>query len=98
MLNESAMDPQSPLAKSPKPGTPRGWRPRFGLLSLVLVTTVFAVGSAVLGYLLRSGADSSETAVFVILATAAPMGVMIVASLVKAAGEFKATRRGRHRR
>ena len=65
---------------------------------MLLVTTVFSVGAAVLGYLLRSGADSADTAVFVILATAAPMGVMIVASLVKAAGEFKASRGGRRRR
>jgi hypothetical protein len=61
------------------------------------MTTVFSVGAAVLGYLLRSGADSSQTAVFVILATAAPMGLMIVASLVKAAGEYKSGRRGRRR-
>ena len=52
-------------------------------------------GFVVARTLLQRGID---TAVFVILATAAPMGVMIVASLVKAAGEFKASRRGRRRR
>ena len=93
------MDPSAPSSIVPQTRpSPRRWRPRFGLLSLLLVTTVFSVGAAVLGYLLRSGADSADTAVFVILATAAPMGVMIVASLVKAAGEFKASRRGRRRR
>jgi hypothetical protein len=62
-----------------------------------LVTTLFAVGSAVLGYLLRSGSDSANTAVYVILATAAPMGTMIVASLIKAIGEYQ-ERKARQRR
>lgn len=90
------MDPSGRTSKGPQAAAPRRWRPRFGLLSLLLVTTLFAVGSAVLGYLLRSETDSAETALFVILATAAPMGVMIIASLIKAAGELPG-RRGKGR-
>jgi hypothetical protein len=80
------------------PRKPSGWRPRFGLLSLLMVTTLFAVGSAVLGYLLRGGSDSDNTAIYVILATAAPMGTMIVASLIKAISEYQDRRSRRQGR
>src|SRR5262245_10504112 len=59
---------------------PKGWRLRFGLFSLLLSMTLLAVAAAVLGHLLRQGADSTSTGIFVVLAAGAPMALMIVAS------------------
>ena len=70
----------------------RPWRPRFGLFSLLLATTLFAAGAAVLGHLLREGTDSSSTGVFVVLAAAAPMALMIAASLLAMLSDLRRRR------
>lgn len=59
------------------------WRPRFGLFSLLLATTLLAVGAALLGHLVREGSGSVTTGVFVILAAAAPLALMAAASLLQ---------------
>jgi hypothetical protein len=70
-----------PSTRDAPPPTKR-WRPRFGLFSLLLATTLLAVGAAVLGHLLREGTDSTSTGMFVVLAAAAPMALMIAASVL----------------
>lgn len=75
---------------APPPARP--WRPRFGLFSLLLATTLMAVGAAVLGHLLREGADSSSTGVFVVLAAAAPMALMIAASVLAMLSDLRRKR------
>jgi hypothetical protein len=72
--------------------SPRRWRPRFGLFSLLLATTLLAVGAAVLGHLLREGTDSSTTGLFVVLAAAAPMALMIVASVLAMLSDLRRKR------
>ena len=73
--------PATPPARPPR-------RFRFGLFSLLLVITLFSVASALLGHLLREGADSTTTALFLLLACAAPMGLMIAVSVAQYLAEL----------
>ena len=84
----------SPFPSNAGPVSPpaRPWRPRFGLFSLLLATTLLAVGAALLGHLLRDGTDSASTGVFVVLAAAAPMALMIGASLLAMLSDLRRKR------
>lgn len=83
-----------------QPAGPSGSKPRqrprrfrFGLLTLLLVVTLLSIAAALLGHLLRQGADSSTSGLFVLLAAAAPMGLMILISV----GQLVARTLRRHR-
>jgi hypothetical protein len=72
---------------------PRCGKLRFGLFSLLLATTLFAVAAAVLGHLLREGTDSTSTGLFVVLAAAAPVALMIAASVLAMLSDLRRRRR-----
>jgi hypothetical protein len=72
---------------------PRPGKLRFGLFSLLLATTLFAVAAAVLGHLLREGTDSKTTGMFIVLAAAAPMALMIAASVLALLSDLRRRRR-----
>ena len=77
-------------SRDPPPA--RAWRPRFGLFSLLLATTLAAAGAAVLGHLLREGADSVSTGMFIAISAAAPMALMIAASVLAMLSDLRRKR------
>ncbi len=74
---------------SGEPANPR-WRPKFGLQTLMFAMVVCCMLAAVMGGLMRGGSDGASELrilVFVALAAAGPMLLMILLSL---AGPIKA--------
>ena len=82
----SQMNETTPNAEPPKPRAER--RPfQFGLSTLLLIMTLFAVLAAALAGMVRrhAGISTMPAGFFVLMAVAAPMAAMIVASLLRAA-------------
>jgi cytochrome b len=74
----------------------RRGRFQFGLAALMLVVMLAGVLAAVLSGILRADEEGIGGPVFVLLAVAAPMGLMIAMSLLAAAHRYWST--WRHRR
>ena len=78
--------PRNPGAQPgpPRPKAPRG-RYQFSLASLLMLMVLFSVLAAALGGMIRSTYGDSPLPVgyLVIMAIAAPMGVLIVVSLLR---------------
>jgi len=75
------------MSNSEPPESPPPRRPfQFGLGTLLLITTLFAVLAAAFAGMLhrRAGRSSMPPGFFVLMAVAAPVAVLIVLSLVRA--------------
>jgi hypothetical protein len=71
-----------PTQENRPSGPAPGWRPQFGLLTLLLVTVIFSLAFAVLGGLLRQQ-GAADSATFVLLAAAGPLALIVLVGLIK---------------
>jgi hypothetical protein len=71
-------------------------RRKFTIRSILFATTLVAIAAAGFGGLVRAGEDSGPT-LFVLFVVAAPLGLMLILSGVRAAERFFIARRKRRR-
>ncbi len=78
--------------RSRSPG-PQPRRFQFGIRSIFFLMLVAAIAAGIFAALERAFQQQADTAFFVILVVAAPVGLMVLVSLWKTAEDFLATRR-----
>ena len=79
-----------------EPSQSSGPEPRrfqFGIRSLFFLMLVAAIAAGIFAALVRAVQQQADTAFFVILVVAAPVGFMVLVSLWKTAEDFLAARR-----
>jgi hypothetical protein len=72
---------------------PEPRRFQFGIRSLFFLMLVAAIAAGIFAALVRAVQKQADTAFFVILVVAAPVGFMVLVSLWKALEDFLAARR-----